>query len=430
MKTSDLFKWIKEINQVSTMILSNQDLAITTDKILDILNTHLNSLFLIYLKIDEENKNLVLHSFSQKHYVKLTERFKFDPYKIIYPLNFRGPLVIECAIQNKILQSKSFKDFFYPIFPWQKVLNTIQWILNVRTSLALPIQKSNAQIMGVLFMATEKDEFTSLELELIQFYANLFKIAFENHQNFNDLKHQFETEKEISSMLAHELKTPVAIALNNIQMATDLLAIKEQTQEEAEIIRKAKEAVQRMNSISDSVLAFREVETQELSIIHEFDLKYRLLPILERYERQCNQKGLQFRYSFKAPKEKIICGGVQFEQILTILLDNAFKYTEKGYIEVKIFCDKNSLQCEVIDTGYGIPENKKQAIFQRFYRARTEKNKGLYGTSGLGLGLYIAKKLVYFLKGEIAVSNNNQDSGTCFSVKIPIYQTIQKQALL
>ena len=105
------------------------------------------------------------------------------------------------------------------------------------------------------------------------------------------------------------------------------------------------------------------------------------------------------------------------KQLMTILFDNAIKYTEEdGEIEFVVHATDRHLYLTVTDNGIGISATDKKKIFDRFYRvdkART-RQKG-----GFGLGLSLAKQIVDALRGTITVKDN-KPRGTIFEVKIAI----------
>ena len=116
-------------------------------------------------------------------------------------------------------------------------------------------------------------------------------------------------------------------------------------------------------------------------------------------------------------KRTIITDKLLLKQLMTILFDNAVKYTEEdGEINFVITATDRNLYLTVSDDGIGISQADKKKIFDRFYRvdkART-RQKG-----GFGLGLSLAKQIVDALKGSISVKDN-KPHGTIFEVKIAI----------
>ena len=120
----------------------------------------------------------------------------------------------------------------------------------------------------------------------------------------------------------------------------------------------------------------------------------------------------------------IVTDQLLLKQLMTILFDNAVKYTEEdGEIDFVISATDRSLYLLVSDNGVGISAEDKKKIFDRFYRvdkART-RQKG-----GFGLGLSLAKQIVDALKGTITVKDN-KPKGTSFEVKISIHTPSKKK---
>ena len=105
------------------------------------------------------------------------------------------------------------------------------------------------------------------------------------------------------------------------------------------------------------------------------------------------------------------------KQLMTILFDNALKYTdEDGVIELTISANDRNLFLKVSDNGPGISTADKKKIFDRFYRVDKARTRQ---TGGFGLGLLLAKQITEALKGTITVKDN-KPKGTIFEVKIAI----------
>ena len=123
--------------------------------------------------------------------------------------------------------------------------------------------------------------------------------------------------------------------------------------------------------------------------------------------------------------DKVICSDrTLLKQLMTILYDNALKYTdEDGEIQFEVQLKDKNLLLRVLDNGPGIRDEDKKRIFDRFYRvdkART-RQKG-----GFGLGLSLAKQIVEAFKGTIQVKDN-KPKGTIFEVKLSIKTESRKK---
>lgn len=270
--------------------------------------------------------------------------------------------------------------------------------------------------------------FLSLQLSAL-LYQQTLQTAIKSKTRELDLK--YEVEQTVGSTLAHEIKTPLAIVKNAFFM---LLAtfedfkyhIPQNTWKELQNISySAEQGLSEMKQICESLLLMREVELQKKVYLHEFNPYSQFDQILQHYQKRAEEKGLKFIVEASLQNEKKYGAGMQFEQVLAILLDNAVKYTKSGTITLKLSQSTKKLYCSVKDTGMGIEEEKRKVIFERFYRDRNERNENLSGIPGLGVGLYIAAKVVKHMKGSLRVKDNPEAKGIEFTVEMPIYNTVQ-----
>ena len=102
------------------------------------------------------------------------------------------------------------------------------------------------------------------------------------------------------------------------------------------------------------------------------------------------------------------------------MVSNAIKFTEKGFVIIRVknafHSEKVALHFEIEDTGFGIPQDKLERIFEKFYRVGSEDTRK---TKGTGLGLFIVKELIKAHHGTIKVTDN-QPQGTVFAITLPI----------
>ena len=157
-------------------------------------------------------------------------------------------------------------------------------------------------------------------------------------------------------------------------------------------------------------MLFRSIDNSEE--YENFNLSEEVEIILSMFESIAFEKQIEIINSIN--KDIIINGSKgDIEHIVSILIDNAIKHTEKQII-VELKKEKNEIVLEVKNMGEPIPEEEKDKIFERFYRIDKSRNRK---EKRYGLGLAIAKSIVEKYKGKIEVSY--KDNFTIFKVVIP-----------
>jgi signal transduction histidine kinase len=429
MKKPSFFSFNNEIDVLSSIaekILANEDLESILNAILSNLREHLDAFGGGIVFPDETKKYLKLQAYTNRPEIDYMIRFiKSVLFNIKFPVNSEKLLLSKCYKQNIITESNDISEFFSPVIS-RTALKMIERIAGLKKCLAIPIRVSEKPI-GILFTVFQR-ELKKREYSIIQFYANLSGLALDNHQKLARLKDLYQNEKQTTSMLSHELKTPVAIAYNSNQLLNIFLERNKKVIEQKtfqQLKSKADDmqiSIQRINNICNSILSLREVEGHFPNSLQEIDLNKRFDQLIECFKQKANSKNLKFTCSIKSLGGNYVGGIVQLEQIVTILLDNAIKYTEKGQVKLKIKQTEKRIIAEVSDTGIGIPEELKEKVFERFFRHHQGLRKRI---EGLGLGLYIAKRITHELNGKIELINKKAVKGSNFIVEIPVFNSKQ-----
>ena len=425
-------EWIDTLNEISEGILMNEDLDITTGAIMAILKDQIHAVASCYLTIDDESQCLVLHSYTKSKFINLLPVIPYDIYAIRYPLSDQRVFITQCMQKNQIMQSPKMRDFFFPIVKSARLLDTIQAVIRAKLCIGIPVS-IKGKPKGVYFVVTKKTKLTPSEIKLLRFYANFSAIALDNNEKMKQLREKYELEKTTTSILSHELKTPIAIAHNSSQMLKFAIGkrgehISDTLHDIEAINADIDTSIRRLNSICTSIFDMMDTENKDLSLTQKLDLERQLEQVLLNFSRRAKEKNLAFSAEFDIESGTHYGGGIQLEQIATILLDNAVKYTPDGSISLLVRLKKGKIRCEVSDTGPGIPVRKREAVFERFYRYRSLANRNLHKIEGLGLGLYVARKIVEKLGGKISIEDNENRKGIRFVVEIPVQRRMAQRA--
>ena len=218
---------------------------------------------------------------------------------------------------------------------------------------------------------------------------------------------------------SHELRTPLAVLQNRLET---LFRKPEATiMESSESIASSLEEVRNMRFLTTNLLNLARRDDGIKPELGEVQPNF-FNTTFTNYEMIASENNRVFHFENRIHRT-IITDKLLLKQLMTILFDNAVKYTEEeGDIHFVIAVTERTLYLSVADDGIGISAADKKKIFDRFYRvdkART-RQKG-----GFGLGLSLAKQIVDALKGTISVKDN-KPHGTIFEVKIAI-QTPSKR---
>ena len=218
---------------------------------------------------------------------------------------------------------------------------------------------------------------------------------------------------------SHELRTPLAVLQNRLET---LFRKPEATiMESSESIASSLEEVRNMRFLTTNLLNLARRDDGIKPELGEVEPDF-FNTTFTNYEMIASENNRAFHFENRIHRT-IITDKLLLKQLMTILFDNAVKYTEEeGDIHFVIATTERNLYLSVADDGIGISAADKKKIFDRFYRvdkART-RQKG-----GFGLGLSLAKQIVDALKGTISVKDN-KPHGTIFEVNIAI-QTPSKR---
>ena len=223
--------------------------------------------------------------------------------------------------------------------------------------------------------------------------------------------------------VSHEIRTP----LNPILAYTDLMLDDELSDEHREYLETIKSSGNLLLAIINDILDLSTIEAEQMELKQiNVSLETIFKDLDSTYDTIISQKkkNITLRNSFCDNVSKyIISDPKKIQQVLNILMNNAVKFTDSGFIEYGArLRDENRLEFYVRDTGIGIVKDKQEDIFKPFLQADVSHTRKYGGT---GLGLTICKRLVELLGGEIKLASNvGEGHGTTFYFTIP-YKPIE-----
>jgi len=240
----------------------------------------------------------------------------------------------------------------------------------------------------------------------------------ENEKRLRQAQREAEAAYEIKSQflatMSHEIRTPMNGVLGIIGLLTDT-PLNDQQQK---LVKTGRESGELLLNIINDILDYSKMEADKLQLEHTgFDLHRLLVHAAELLRPQAAAKDLTLELT-QAPGLTRYAKGdpYRLRQILLNLINNAVKFTSSGSISVRVSDvpgdgDSFTLQCEVEDTGIGIPDELQDSLFEEFTMADQSHSRTYEGS---GLGLAICRQLVSLMGGSIDFHSEARKGSTFF----------------
>lgn len=267
-------------------------------------------------------------------------------------------------------------------------------------ALRLGVALENARLYFEVSQSEQR--FRSLSEELVE--------ARDEALRANKMKSQFLAN------MSHEIRTPMV----GVQGMLELLSGTSLTREQQEFVDTVRDCSQSLLTVLDDVLDLARIDAGKMVIQNRpFHLATAIKGTLSLFELQAQQRRLDLRVKISDElPDKLQGDPDRLRQLLVNLVSNAMKFTEDGFVELRVYPKSDSLRVEVQDSGIGIEPGKLDRLWTAFEQVDNSSTRRYEGT---GLGLSIVKRLVDLMNGLVG-ADSEPGKGSVFWFEIPLVE--------
>ena len=327
-----------------------------------------------------------------------------------YTVEFVNPVVLEVADGNARLIGRPFAEAF---------ADFAEVCLPVFDRVMAVGQQFSARELRISSRGDRSERFFNFTCQPLHDYRGPLLLAHavevtDQVRARRDVEDALRLRDEFLSIASHELRTPIAALQAQAQL---ILRRANRGQVEMQRTMQAFQTIiaqsQKLSRLVGQLLDISRLESGKLQVEPEqLDVALLVEQVVDIARTSAERHTIELE---APPSLEIHADQLRVEQVLTNLLDNAVKYSPHGgVIEVRLRRTDDEAELSVRDHGLGIPPDKREAIFERFYQAHSSGHR-----SGLGLGLYICRQIVEMHRGSIH-AEFPADGGSRFVVRLPL----------
>ena len=433
------------LSELSKSIISTHEADTILQKTVDLIPQDLGYIGVIVALLNKDRTELRVSSITNNPIIsKVLPMLGKDKSEFVVMMDdqsFDNMPGVQAIKQDKIIATNDFIDSFIPAIP-RLIIEGIYKVLRPKSLVSVPIKSKDVTlgVIGFILKDLSADEIDENTYRFMQSYTHIVGIALNNSQLFaekelllkkvqktvDELEEAARKEKDMLDILAHELRTPLSTARNAFSvLENDLQRGDIKDKKLYEHMNILKDNLQREIRLLETMLSSTKIENNKLQLkLDIVNLNKICETIYLAYIGEVSKKELEFTKDI--PNNEIFVSGDEDRiiEIIGNLLNNAVKYTTKGYISLQVLQDEKYNGICIKDSGEGIPAQDIPNLGKKFYRVNQhiDQNENSFHAftrpGGSGLGLYVAFGLAKLMNGKIQVESE-VGKGSRFTLWLP-----------
>ena len=282
------------------------------------------------------------------------------------------------------------------------------------------------ELKGVIEVVSKRvGSFSDKDLDMLTAIAGPVAIMIDHARLINEVKSLHDKlekagriKAEFLATMTHELRTPINIIIGNLDILLGGFLGELNNRQKESLKTAMRNSGEALNLVT-SLLDLSRIEAGQVVVrVEEFSLEDVWKELEMLFRTGLSGKEVELCWQVKTPLPGLKTDKIKIKEILSNIVLNAVKFTDRGTIEVSVSSVEGGeqIEIEVKDTGVGIPEDFLPFIFEPFRQAEGSFTRS---HGGVGLGLSIAKRLLNLLHGRVAVESE-VGKGSTFRITIPI----------
>jgi two-component system sensor histidine kinase RpfC len=331
-------------------------------------------------------------------------------------------LVDICAVSLAIFLTREAISPFYLLYIWIFVsYGTRYGKTELMFASIISVVAYNLVLIFLNQWASHTFEAFFFLLVLVVLPLYQYSLLRKLHLATQEAKHANKARGDFLAAMTHELRTPLIgiLGMSRLMKGTPLDV------EQKEYLHSIRSSAQLLRALIGDILDFSKIDSNKLELLDEpFDIRQLLHGVISALANEAQEKQLDLRCWIDPRLPHQLQGdNLRISQILFNLLGNAIKFTEQGSVMLRVayaapdqYLAQAYVLIEVEDTGIGIPQDKLERVFEKFWQLDVSNRRRSGGT---GLGTTVARDLSRRMGGDILV-RSQMGVGTTFSVRLPL----------